>query len=96
LDPINVLLLKNEMANWCANTLLRMQRAYDAMLQGMVERRMKQSIFAVASFWYTAWVNAGQPDLKNLGNKTFTEEENKEFENLDLPWRNQGDTEHTE
>jgi hypothetical protein len=38
-------------------------KAYDGMMKGMVERRMKQSIFAVASFWYTAWVNAGQPDL---------------------------------
>ena len=27
---------------------------------------MRQSIFAVASFWYTAWVNAGQPDLESI------------------------------
>ncbi len=40
--------------------------AYDRMMKGMVERRMRQSIFAVASFWYTAWVNAGQPDLKEF------------------------------
>ena len=62
-------------------------RAYDALLQGMVERRMRQSIFAVASFWYTAWVNAGQPDVKNLSGLTFTEEDNKEFEDLDLQWK---------
>lgn len=62
-------------------------RAYDARLQGMVERRMRQSIFAVASFWYTAWVNAGQPDLRNLSGKTFTEAELKEFEDLDLRWK---------
>jgi hypothetical protein len=37
---------------------------YDRMLNGMVERRMRESIYAVADFWYTAWVNAGQPDLK--------------------------------
>ncbi len=36
---------------------------YDRMLKGMVERRMRQSVFAVASYWYTAWVNAGQPKL---------------------------------
>jgi len=35
--------------------------AYNNRLQNMVERRMRQSIFTVASFWYTAWVNAGQP-----------------------------------
>lgn len=45
-------------------------RAYDRMLNGMVERRMRQSIFAIASFWYTAWVNAGQPSLDALLKKS--------------------------
>jgi hypothetical protein len=36
-------------------------KTYNEKIKGMVERRMRQSIFAVASFWYTAWVNAGQP-----------------------------------
>ncbi len=62
--------------------------AYNNKLNGMVERRMRQSIFAVASFWYTAWVNAGQPDLKKLGNKEFTAEDLKEFEELNNNWRN--------
>jgi hypothetical protein len=53
----------------------------------MVERRMRQSIFAVASFWYTAWVNAGQPDLKTLANKDFTDEDLKEFEWMNVHWR---------
>jgi hypothetical protein len=62
--------------------------AYNNLLNNMVQRRMRQSIFAVASFWYTAWVNAGQPDLKNLSNKAFTDDELKEFENLNMSWRN--------
>ncbi len=61
-------------------------RAYDKVLKGMVERRMRQSIFAVASFWYTAWVNAGQPNLKLLNRKDFTVEELREFEILNLQW----------
>jgi hypothetical protein len=61
--------------------------AYNNVLQGMVERRMRQSIFAVASFWYTAWVNAGQPDLKNLSDKTFTGQDIKEFEALNMQWK---------
>jgi hypothetical protein len=61
-------------------------KAYDKGLKGMIERRMRQSIFAVASFWYTAWVNAGQPDLTKLSNKNFTEEELKEFEELNKAW----------
>jgi hypothetical protein len=62
--------------------------AYNEMLKGMVERRMRSSIYAVASFWYTAWVDAGQPDLTKLVNKTFSEEDQKEFEALNQSWRN--------
>jgi hypothetical protein len=65
-------------------------KAYDGMMRGMVERRMRQSIFAVASFWYTAWVNAGQPDLKSLSNKEFSAEDMKEFEKLNNSWKNAG------
>jgi hypothetical protein len=63
-------------------------KAYDNMIKGMIERRMRQSIFAVASFWYTAWVNAGQPDLTKLSNKEFSAEEQKEFELLNHAWKN--------
>jgi len=38
--------------------------AYNIKLKGMIERRMRESIYAVASFWYTAWVNAGEPNLQ--------------------------------
>ncbi|MFC3197743.1 zinc dependent phospholipase C family protein [Parapedobacter deserti] len=38
--------------------------AYHTALQGMVERRMRGAIHAVGSFWYSAWVDAGQPDIK--------------------------------
>jgi hypothetical protein len=61
--------------------------AYNLKLNGMVERRFRQSVFAVASFWYTAWVNAGQPDLKQLSNKELTEEDLKEFEALNNAWK---------
>ncbi len=61
--------------------------AYDKLLKGMIERRMRQSIFAVASFWYTAWVDAGQPDLSKLTSANFTEADLKEFEVLNNAWR---------
>jgi Zinc dependent phospholipase C len=63
-------------------------KAYDGMMKGMVERRMRQSIFAVASFWYTAWVNAGQPDLTQLSQKQFSAEDLTEFESLNNAWKN--------
>ena len=62
--------------------------AYNKLMNDMVERRMRQSVYAVACFWYTAWVNAGQPDLKNLTNKTFDETELQEFEKLNTTWKN--------
>ena len=31
----------------------------------MVERRMKKAIYMIGCFWYTAWVDAGQPHLPN-------------------------------
>jgi hypothetical protein len=40
--------------------------AFDRLLQGMIERRMRASIESVASFWLTAWINAGQPPLRTL------------------------------
>lgn len=49
-------------------------KAYHELLQGMVERQMKRSIKAVADFWYTAWVDGGQPDLHQLLDKPYEEE----------------------
>ena len=63
-------------------------RRYDELLGGMVERRMRQSIFAVASFWYTAWINAGQPDLRGLSIHSFSADELAEFEQLNKAWKN--------
>jgi hypothetical protein len=42
----------------------------------------------MTSFWYTAGGNAGQPDLKDFSGKTFTDDDVKKFENLDLQWLN--------
>lgn len=41
--------------------------AYQNKLNGMVERRMRAAILAVGSAWYSAWADAGQPDLRRLG-----------------------------
>ena len=62
-------------------------KAYNQLLNGMVERRMRQAIYTIASFWYTAWVNAGQPDLKDLTHEKFSEAEMKEFELLNQQWK---------
>ena len=41
-------------------------KAYSDMLNGQVERQMRKSIKMTADFWYTAWLDAGQPDLNEL------------------------------
>lgn len=37
--------------------------AFHNALNGMVERQMRASILKTGSFWFSAWVDAGQPDL---------------------------------
>lgn len=52
--------------------------AYHNRLSGMVEQRMRDAILSVGSVWYTAWVNAGQPNLRQLMEKEIV------FESEDL------------
>ncbi len=61
--------------------------AYNNMLNDMVQRRMRQSIFAVASLWYTAWVNAGQPQLQPTENFRFPAADSVAFHLLDAGWK---------
>lgn len=62
-------------------------KAYNDKLNGMVERRMRQSVHAIASLWLTAWVDAGQSDLRSLTGKDFGEKDVKEFEELNRAWK---------
>lgn len=43
---------------------------YQARMDGMVEDRMQATILSIGSAWFTAWVDAGQPDLNAIGTKT--------------------------
>jgi protein tyrosine phosphatase len=55
-------------------------KAYHDALNGMIERQMRSSILDIGSFWYTAWVDAGQPDMKNLVKQNITAQEKKQTE----------------
>lgn len=61
--------------------------AYNKMLDGMVERRMRAAIIQVGSFWMTAWVNAGRPDMKNLEARQVTEEMKQMLKEEEELWR---------
>lgn len=50
-------------------------KAYHAALNGMVERQMRASVKMIGDVWYTAWVDAGQPDLQLFLTYRPTEEE---------------------
>ncbi len=62
--------------------------AYSKLLNGMVERRLRGSILLVGSLWYTAWVNAGQPDLSKLENKEISDSTKKAQEMEEYLWKN--------
>jgi hypothetical protein len=55
-------------------------KAYHVALKGMVARRMRSAILEVSSFWYSAWVDAGQPDLNKLIDKPLSIEEKKKVQ----------------
>lgn len=51
--------------------------AYSRKLNGQVERQMRLAIRTIASYWYTAWVDAGQPDLSTFPKALSVEEEQR-------------------
>ena len=54
-------------------------KAFHTALHGMVEDQMKASISTVADFWYTAWVDAGKPDLSKLDDIELTQQNKVPF-----------------
>lgn len=61
---------------------------YHKRMNGMVERRMRAAIIAVGSIWYTAWVDAGQPDLSTLQDIQPSAELLEEMRQLDEHFHN--------
>jgi hypothetical protein len=62
-------------------------KAYHQLLAGMIERQFRASIKMTGDVWYTAWVDAGQPDLKVLIDYRPTEAELKKREQELKKWR---------
>jgi hypothetical protein len=54
---------------------------FHTALNGMVESQMKKAVTATASFWYTAWVNAGKPDLSKMDTQVLTNRNSKALKN---------------
>ncbi len=61
--------------------------AYEKKLNGQVERQLRSSIKMIADFWYTAWVDAGQPDISKLLNTVQILSDSVEIQKEALEWR---------
>ncbi len=66
---------------------LEFTNRYNDMLNGMVERRMRQAIISVGSLWFTAWVNAGQPNLNRLDSQELSDSLKKAQLQEELLWK---------
>ncbi len=64
-------------------------KEFHVALKGMVESQLQKSISAASDFWYTAWVNAGKPDLNDLDPAELTKR-NKKLLEEDLKLWKQG------
>lgn len=63
--------------------------SYDLMIKGQVERRMRESIIMVGSLWYTAWVDAGKPNLNKLGDKEISDSLKLQMQQEELLYQQQ-------
>lgn len=61
--------------------------AYHAALGGMVEMQMRASAKMIGNMWYTAWVDAGQPDLRKMIHYKPSEEELQQNREEIARWR---------
>jgi hypothetical protein len=61
---------------------------YSNMLNGLVERRMRQAIIGVGSIWYSAWLQAGEPDLSQLSPTPANPTELDELNTLNQQYKN--------
>ena len=62
--------------------------AYHRMLGGQVERQMRAAVRMVRDFWFTCWVDAGQPDLAPLAGFAFDAAEADSLERMKKAWEN--------
>ena len=63
-------------------------RSFNIALNGMVEQQLRLSITDVADYWYTAWVNAGSPELLSLDDDHLTRQNAKNFKKEFQAWSN--------
>jgi hypothetical protein len=63
-------------------------KAYHDRMNNMVEEQMRAAILTIGSFWYSAWVDAGQPELKNLVKTALLPDELKKEKETEKKYQN--------
>lgn len=61
--------------------------AFHSALNGMVQSQMRHAIKDLSDFWYTAWVNAGRPNLEGIDSPALTESNNKQYQKEYKLWK---------
>ena len=61
-------------------------KQFSNSMQGMVERQLRLSIQDVADYWYTAWINAGSPDILLLDDTHLTSQNHKNYKQEYKAW----------
>jgi hypothetical protein len=59
---------------------------YHVMLKNQVERQMQASVKMIGDFWFTCWVDAGQPDLLPLKKYEPSKQEDEEEKTEKKQW----------
>jgi hypothetical protein len=57
-------------------------KAYQNAMDGLVERRMRDAIHHLSCVWYSAWVDAGKPDLSKISDWSPDEAEKAAWKEL--------------
>lgn len=79
-------IVKNKYNQWVHS--YEYANAYHNALNGLVERQLRAAVACTANLWYTAWVNAGSPDLSTMDEPALTERNRKDFKKDYKRWKN--------
>ena len=63
-------------------------RAYSKALGQTINDQLLNSSKMIADFWYTAWVDAGKPDLNSLSGQSFDKKDKEQLKIEMKAWKN--------
>jgi hypothetical protein len=62
-------------------------KEYSRLLGNTINQQLQFSAEMIADFWYTAWVDAGKPDLTSLIGKPYEKKDKKALKSETKAWR---------